>query len=79
MTHSAYFTWLMELGMGWLGWDEETTLDTRMTSIVMAYEGRLKMLKAIFGGGEKPKEAGVSMKDTEGVKALMRGLSAGRA
>lgn len=65
--------------MGWMGWTEEQTLDTRMTSIVMAHEGRRKMLKAIFGGEDKPKEAGVSMKDAEGVKALLRGLSAGRA
>ncbi len=61
--------------MGWLGWTEDQTLDTRMTSIVMAYEGRLKMLKAIFGSEEKPKVARVSMKDPAAVKALLRGLA----
>jgi|GEM_PF-3375793 len=62
--------------MGWLGWTEDQTLDTRMISIVMAYEGRLKMLKAIFGSEDKPKEAGVSMKDPAAVKALFAGMKA---
>lgn len=62
--------------MGWIGWDEETTLDTRMTSIVTAYEGRVKMLKAIFGGEEKPKVEGVSLKDPQAVRAMFAGLKA---
>lgn len=63
--------------MGWMGWDEETTLDTRMTSIVTAYEGRVKMLEAAFGGkDEAPKSTGASMKDPAAVKALFAGLKA---
>lgn len=62
--------------MGWMGWDEETTLDTRMTSIVTAYEGRIKMLKAIFGSEDKPKAEGVSMKDPAAVKAFFAGIKA---
>ncbi len=62
--------------MGWMGWDEETTLDTRMTSIVTAYEGRVKMLKAIFGGKDEPAQAGVSMKDPAAVRSLFAGLKA---
>lgn len=41
--------------MGWLGWSEGQTLDTSMPAIVMAYEGRLDMLRALFGGGEDEK------------------------
>lgn len=66
--------------MGWMGWDEETTLDTRMTSIVTAYEGRQGMLRAIFGGDDKAKPAAadglVSAKDPAAVKALFMGLKA---
>jgi len=66
--------------MGWMGWDEETTLDTRMTSIVTAYEGRQGMLRAIFGGSDKVKPASadglVSTKDPAAVKALFMGLKA---
>ncbi len=69
--------------MGWMGWDEETTLDTRMTSIVTAYEGRQGMLKAIFGGSDKGKPAPadglVSAKDPAAVKALFMGLKAREA
>lgn len=62
--------------MGWMGWDEETTLDTRMTSIVMAYEGRIKMLKAIFGGKDEAPKAGVSMKDPTAVKTFFAAMKA---
>lgn len=68
--------------MGWMGWDEETTLDTRMTSIVTAYEGRQGMLRAIFGGSDKSKSRGaapdglISAKDPAAVKALFMGLKA---
>lgn len=42
--------------MGWLGWTEAETLDTSMPAISLAYEGRLDMLRALFGGSEKPPE-----------------------
>lgn len=38
--------------MGWIGWTEEQTLATDIRSIVLAYEGRLEMLRHIFGSGE---------------------------
>lgn len=41
--------------MGWLGWSEADTLDASMAGILLAYEGRLDLLKSIFGGGEKSK------------------------
>lgn len=44
--------------MGWMGWTEADTLDTTMTGILLAFDGRQEMLKAIFGGGDdkdKPK------------------------
>lgn len=40
--------------MGWLGWTEQQTLNTSMPAIVLAYEGRMDMLKACFGTGDNP-------------------------
>lgn len=39
--------------MGWLSWTEEQTLGTTIPSILLAYEGRQDMLKAIFGSSEE--------------------------
>ena len=39
--------------MGWLGWTEAETLDACMTSIELAHEGRMDMLKWTFGSGEE--------------------------
>lgn len=38
--------------MGWIGWSEADTLDTTMSGILLAYEGRMDLLKSIFGGGD---------------------------
>ncbi len=37
-----------------MGWTEEQTLNTKMSAILLAYEGRVDMLRAIFGGGSEP-------------------------
>ena len=61
MTVEEYFDHLLKIGMGWLGWTEDQTLDTSMPAIALAYEGRLEMLQSIFGSGEaasaEPEEA----------------------
>lgn len=43
----------MKIGMGWLGWTEEQTLATTIPAIILAYEGRMDMLRSIFGGNKK--------------------------
>lgn len=48
---------LYKLGTGWLGWTPENTLDATPAEIQLAYEGRLDMLKAIFGSSEKAASA----------------------
>lgn len=40
--------------MGWLGWTEQQALDTSIESIRLAYEGRVDLLKSIFGGKDDP-------------------------
>lgn len=90
MSQSDFYDWLMKIGTGWLGWTEDEVLDTSVATILRAYEGRLDLLKACFGGGstDDPSGAGaaaptptpqpqrkmVSMQDSDGVKSLMRGL-----
>ena len=54
--HSEFFEWLMKIGTGWIGWTEAQILDTHMVTIELAYEGRLDMLKHIFGGPSEPEE-----------------------
>lgn len=41
--------------MGWLGWTEEELNRTTLTAIETAYRGKVKMLQAVFGSGEKDK------------------------
>jgi hypothetical protein len=53
MSPGEYVVWLMEVGTGWLGWRPDEVLDADMTDVVRAYEGKVAMLKACFGGGEK--------------------------
>jgi hypothetical protein len=55
ITHAEWFKQLFAIGTGWLGWTAEQTLSTAPCEIAAAYQGRLDMFKALFGGEEKPK------------------------
>lgn len=44
---------LYKVGTGWLGWTPEDTLDATPTEIRLAYEGRIDLLKAIFGTSDQ--------------------------
>lgn len=44
--------------MGWLGWTPEQTYNAAIPDIMTAYEGRMDMLKAIFGGGDDGRSGG---------------------
>ncbi|SCX27156.1 hypothetical protein [Agrobacterium rosae] len=48
-----YLEDLYRKATGWLGWSPETALDATPAEIQLAYQGRLEMLKAIYGGNEK--------------------------
>jgi len=54
MSHADYFKHLLKIGMGWLGWSEDQTLDSTMPIIELAYEGRIDMLK--FHRGDPPND-----------------------
>ncbi|MGF7160126.1 hypothetical protein FHS85_001749 [Rhodoligotrophos appendicifer] len=49
ITHAEHHHWLLEIGMGWLGWTEQQTLNTTMSSIITAYRGRIDLLKTLLG------------------------------
>lgn len=48
-----HLTNLYRIGTGWLGWTPQDTLDATPAEISEAYQGRLEMLKAIFGGSSE--------------------------
>lgn len=52
-----YLQDLYKKATGWLGWTPDVALDATPAEIILAYEGRLDMLKAIYGGEEKPESA----------------------
>ncbi|OAI26958.1 hypothetical protein A1351_14035 [Methylosinus sp. R-45379] len=65
---------LFRLATGWLGWTPETTWNATPAEIMEAYQGRLDMLKAIFGSSEESKKAkGV---DSDEVAAFFSKLAA---
>ncbi len=67
-----YLISLYRIGTGWLGWSPEITLDATPAEIIEANKGRMEMLKAIFGGGEKEKT-----KDTRPLEEKFRSVFAG--
>jgi len=63
--------------MGYLGWTEAETLDTSMPAILLAYEGRVELLRKIFGGdAEPPPEEKPLDRETAGKILLARIRSA---
>jgi len=63
---------LFRMATGWLGWTPETAWSATPQEIVEAYQGRVDMLKAIFGtSGEKDKGA---INDAD-VASFFRGLA----
>ena len=63
MSLPDYADGLVKIAMGWLGWDLEKAMRSDCLAIQIAYEGRVDMLNAIFGGGgdeASPKKPDVS-------------------
>lgn len=49
-------TELFGIATGWLGWSPDDAWAASPMEIAAAYEGRMKMLRAIFGSGDKDAE-----------------------
>ena len=54
---TEYLDSLYKLATGWLGWTPQVALDSTPAEIVLAYQGRLDLLQAIFGGSSEDKPA----------------------
>ena len=50
MSQQEFLDWLREIGGGWLGYTEEQLDATTIPYILAAFEGKVKMLQACFGG-----------------------------
>jgi hypothetical protein len=57
VSHAEFYEWLFKIGTGWLGWPPAVVLATPIPQLEMAFAGRSEMLRAIFGGSEKPQGA----------------------
>lgn len=55
MTHSEYMEWVIEIGCGWLGWNPDEVRKAHLAEIPIALKGKVGMLQACFGAGEKKK------------------------
>lgn len=53
MSHVEYATWLIKIAMGYLGWSYHDAMFTDCLVILLAYEGKMEMLRLCFGGGEE--------------------------
>jgi hypothetical protein len=58
-----YHTRLFQIGTGWLSWTPDDTWNATPAEILAAREGRLEMLKAIFGGKQDEQSADLGSLD----------------
>lgn len=56
MSYSEFLEWGIETGCGWLGWTPEQVRFVHLRDLMLAIEGKRKMLQACFGSGEPEKE-----------------------
>lgn len=57
ISFEEYFTELYRLATGWLGWSPADAWDATPAEILNAQQGRVAMLKAIFGGNKDDQSA----------------------
>lgn len=69
-----YLHSLFKLGTGWLGWTPDETLDATPAEIQLAYEGRLDMLKAIYGGKDQKTAPDADMPLEAKFKSIFGGI-----
>lgn len=69
---SEYLAGLYRIGTGWLGWTPQETLDATPAEIMLAHEGRMAMLKSIFGSADDKPDSKQPFSDDK-VKGLFGG------
>jgi hypothetical protein len=71
ITFDEYHTKLFQIATGWLGWSPADAWNATPAEITSAHQGRLEMLKAIFGGKRDDTEIDpASPKDRAELNAL---------
>ena len=56
ITFEEYHAKLFRIATGWLGWTPDTAWQSTASEIINAHQGRLEMMKAIFGGKDDETE-----------------------
>jgi hypothetical protein len=55
ISFAEHHAWLFRVATGWLGWPPDTAWSATPAEIIEAYQGRVDMLNALFGSGEREK------------------------
>jgi hypothetical protein len=56
ITFAEHHTRLFRIATGWLGWSPEIAWASTPNEITEAYQGRVEMLKAIYGGSDEEEQ-----------------------
>ncbi len=74
-----YLSDLYKIGTGWLGWTPDVTLGATVAQIIVAYEGKMDMLRAIHGSGDSaPQEEPTGPWDRN-VRSIFAGIGTVKA
>ncbi|MCD2185227.1 hypothetical protein [Rhizobium sp. GN54] len=65
---------LYRKGTGWLGWTPDDTLDATPLQIVRAMEGRMEMLRAIYGSPDQPEKKAEKQPWDSKVRSIFNGI-----
>jgi hypothetical protein len=68
ISFDEYFTRLFQIGTGWLGWTPDDTWNATPAEILTAHQGRVEMLKAIFGKGDDEPSADIADGSLAGIR-----------
>lgn len=55
MSHDEYMSWIIKIGCGWIGWPPDVVRKAHLRDVHEAFEGKIELLKACYGSGEKSK------------------------
>ncbi|AWO91929.1 MULTISPECIES: hypothetical protein [Bradyrhizobium] len=69
-----WFAQLFQIGTGWLGWTPDNVWNATISEILNAQQGRMAMLKAIFGGGKDDQAADVADGSLANIKADLNAI-----
>jgi hypothetical protein len=69
-----YFTRLFQIGTGWLSWTPNDTWNATPAEILNAREGRLELLKAIFGKKDDDQRADIADGSLAGIRDSLNSI-----